>query len=259
VAKYTIELRSILDLETQFPPNEDALALKNILANYPLENENFLDLSRKDGKTRREVLNDKILNHYYFSEIGFETIPRFLFALKRRLDEKMTLYNQRYKSIDLDINPINNVDMTESFTHTITGSGSIDTNNTDTNTGTIKNDGSGTSSSTNDNLNVGSDTPPTELLEADILANKFASTTAHDKNTASGESTSTNTQTLNTTNHLIGDINTTDNKSETYERKEFGSSKGYTFAQNIDQWRNIMLNIEEEIINELSDLFMNVW
>jgi hypothetical protein len=243
MSKYTTELRYIVENEKIFPPSDADLALSNILKNYPLENENFLDVTRKDTKTRREVLNEKIINHFYFREIGFETVPRFLFALQRRLNEIMTIYNQRYKSIDMDINPINNVDMTESFTHT------IEDNSTTTSSG--DNTNGGTNTVTNENINIGSDTPPTELTEDDIKANKYASNATHSKDT--------NITTLGTNNHSEGEIGTKGTKTETYERKETGSSKGYTFAQNIQQWRDIMLNIETEIINELNDLFMNIW
>jgi hypothetical protein len=243
MSKYTTELRYIIDNENAFPPLADSLSLKNILSNYPLENESFIDPTRKDNKTRREVLNEKIIDRYFFSEIGFETVPRFLFHLKRRLNEKMPLYNQRYKSIDMDINPIDNVNMTETFTHTVEDTGKT------TSTGT----GNTTATNTNnvDGFNVESDTPPTELSEDDIKANKYASRTSHSKDTNSNSQSGTSSSN--------GEVNSTGNKTETYERKEFGSSKGYTFAQNIEQWRNIMINIEEEILNDLQDLFMNCW
>lgn len=243
MSKYTVELRYIIDNEKFYIPSETDLALTNILKNYPLENENLIDPLRKDNKSRREVLNEKILSHYYFREIGFETVPRFLYALQRRMNNIMTKYNQRFKSIDLDINPIDNVNMTETFTHEITGNGTTTANGTSVN--------SGTNTNTNENFSVGSDTPPTELTEDDIKANKFASNTNHSKSSSS--------ETLGTQNNSNSTLNSTDTKTETYTRKEFGSSKGYTFAQNIQQWRDIMLNIENEIIKDLEDLFMNVW
>jgi hypothetical protein len=147
----------------------------------------------------------------------------------------MPLYNQRYKSIDLEVNPIDNVNMTETFTHTIEGNGKTTTSGTSSSSGSY------------DNLDVNSDTPPTELNETDILNNKYASSTTHAKNTSNGSQNSS------------GYINSTGNKTETYERKEFGSSKGYTFAQNIQQWRDIMLNIDMEIIKELETLFISLW
>jgi hypothetical protein len=64
---------------------------------------------------------------------------------------------------------------------------------------------------------------------------------------------------MNTQNKDVGSVNTKDDKKETYERKEFGSSKGYTFAQNIQQWRDIMINVDMEIVKELEPLFINLW
>lgn len=235
MSKYTTELQYIIAMEKINPPSETQLSLTKVLNSYPLENEGFIDPTRKDNKTRREVLNEKIIKHYFFSEIGQETVPRFLYVLDRKLNEIMPLYNQRYKSIDLEINPIDNVNMTETFTHSIEGNGSTTSSGSSTNNDVL------------DSLGVESDTPPTELTETDILSNKFASRTNHNKNTSTGSQNSN------------GHINSTDNKTETYTRKEFGSSKGYTFAQNIEQWRNIMINIDKEIVEELQDLFINLW
>jgi hypothetical protein len=240
MSKYTTELRYFLDNEKMFPPSESDLALTNILKNYPIENENFLDPTRKDSKTRREALNEKIINHYYFREIGFETVPRFLFALQRRLNEIMVLYNQKYQSIDLNLSYIDNVNMTETFSHT------IDDTSTTTSSGDSSNGGSNTT--TNENLNVENDTPATELTDADIKGNKFATRTNHVNDTS--------TVTLGTNSHSEGTIGLTGKKTETYTRTEKGSSKGFTFAQNVSQWRDIMINVETEIINELNDLFM---
>jgi hypothetical protein len=243
MSKYTQELRYIYENEKKLPPPTGSLSLINILSNYPLENETFVDPTRKDSKNRRDTLNEKIINHYYFCEIGFETRQRFLFALQRKLNEIMPLYNQRYKSIDMEINPIDNVNMTETFEH------SVDDTSTTTSNGDTTNGGSNSVSS--DNLNVESDTPSTELSEADIKANKYASRTSYSKDT--------NTTNLGSTSHSEGTIGLTGNKTETFTRKEFGSSKGYTFAQNIEQWRNIMLNIDMEIVDELKGLFINLW
>jgi hypothetical protein len=243
LSKYTVELRYIIDNEKLFPPKSDSLSLTTVLENYPLENESFVDPTRKDKKTRRQVLNENILSHFYFREIGFETVPMFLFYLKNKLNELMPLYNQKYKSIDMDINPIDNVNMTETFSHTIEGNG------TSTSNGKSSNSGSNTNSI--ESLNVESDTPPSQLSETDIKNNAYASRTEHNKNS--------NIETLGTEQNTEGSVISKDNRTETYTRKEFGSSKGYTFAQNIQQWRDIMLNIDLEIVEELNSLFMNLY
>ncbi|MDF2606588.1 MAG: hypothetical protein K0S34_778 [Bacillales bacterium] len=244
MSKYTTELRYIFENEKLFPPIEGSLSLTNILQKYPLENETFIDPKRKDSKTRREVLNDKIVEHYYFREIGFETVPRFLFCLQRKLNEIMPLYNQMYESVDLPINPLENTDMTETFEHT------IDDNSTTTSTGDSTSGGENTT--TIENLNVESDTPATELTETDIKSNLYASKTNFDKNT--------NVIALGATGHSEGEMSLVGTKTETYTRTEKGSSKGGgTFSQNLEQWRNVMINVDMMIIDELKDLFMNVW
>lgn len=86
MSKYTTELRYII--EGGFD-----LGLKD----YPIFSEEY-----------RKQLNHKILNHYYFHEIGFETAQRFKFYLNTRMNEIMVYYNQLLKSELIKINPLLN-------------------------------------------------------------------------------------------------------------------------------------------------------
>jgi hypothetical protein len=253
VSKYTTELRYIVENEKLFPPSVGQLSLTNILKEYPLLSGD--KINPLNNKIRRDELNEKIINHYYFREIGYETVPMFLFNLQKKLNEIMPLYNQMYESIDLEINPIDNVNMTETFEHTISGNGTTTSTGTNRNTGTntTSTDGTGTG----EFITVESDTPQTGITETDIKANTYASKTNHGNNSSTSSSDTTNT--LNLTDTMDGEVNVTDSKTESFTRREFGSSKGYTFAQNIEQWRNIMINVDMQIIDELNDLFMNIW
>lgn len=56
------------------------------------------------------ALETKIINHYYFREIGAETAAQFKFMLARTLNEIMPYYNQLYKTADLNFNPFYDVD-----------------------------------------------------------------------------------------------------------------------------------------------------
>jgi hypothetical protein len=84
LSKYTVELRTLID--SGFP-----IALND----YEIFDESY-----------RERLNQKILDHYLFYEIGFETGERFNHELKRKMNEIMPLYNQMYESELLEINPL---------------------------------------------------------------------------------------------------------------------------------------------------------
>lgn len=88
MSKYTTELRYLIE-------NDFDIGLKN----YPIFDENY-----------RELLNQKIINHYYFREIAMETAELFKRYLNTTMNEIMPYYNQLYKSELLEFNPFYNVD-----------------------------------------------------------------------------------------------------------------------------------------------------
>lgn len=61
----------------------------------------------------RGELEKKIIEHYYFRQIGFETVGRFKFMLNTRLREIMPRMNQLYKTTLFKYNPIENYNMEE--------------------------------------------------------------------------------------------------------------------------------------------------
>ena len=65
MAHYTITIKTLIDNNFDFKMN-----------NYPIFDENY-----------RTTLNEKILNHYYEDEIGFETASLFRFYLNNKLNE----------------------------------------------------------------------------------------------------------------------------------------------------------------------------
>ena len=61
----------------------------------------------------RPILEEKITRHFYFREIGFETVGRFLYHLETKMNEIMPYYNQLYESTRLEFNPLINYQVTE--------------------------------------------------------------------------------------------------------------------------------------------------
>lgn len=68
------------------------------------------------SEDHRGELEKKIIEHYYFRQIGFETVGRFIFYLNVRLREIMPRYNQLYKTTLYKYNPIENYSMVEEGT-----------------------------------------------------------------------------------------------------------------------------------------------
>lgn len=68
-----------------------------------------------DEKHRGE-LEKKIIEHYYFRQIGFETVGRFVFKLNTRLREIMPNMIKLYATTKYQYNPIENYNMEEEGT-----------------------------------------------------------------------------------------------------------------------------------------------
>lgn len=66
----------------------------------------------------REVLEKKILKHYYVREIGMETVGLWKHYLDMKMNEIMPYYNQLYKSELLEFNPLYDVDVTREHERT---------------------------------------------------------------------------------------------------------------------------------------------
>lgn len=88
--RYFIEHGAVL-----FDPNDK----------YPIWNEEH-----------RAELEKKIIDHYYNSQIGFETFGRFKHEVNVRMREIMPYYVDIWKTTQYEYNPIENYSMKEEFT-----------------------------------------------------------------------------------------------------------------------------------------------
>lgn len=145
--------------------------------------ESGYDLGLKDypifDESYRETLNNKIIQHFYFREIGLETVALFKVFINRAMNEIMPYYNKLYESANLQYNPLEPYTMTESET----ANSSSNTNGT-----------SGASS-----RNIYSDTPQSEIEFDAIVNNKYATNASVDETTATTGSTSNGESTVNKT------------------------------------------------------------
>lgn len=209
----------------------------------------------------RNVLCRKILRHYYTREIGAESVGLWKLWLNTRLNEIMPYYNKLYKSELFEFNPMYDVDYTRER------KGKSDEVKTEqgesSNTGNVLRTGFGTGSGETTNSGTQydyySDTPQGgvgNLEDLTYLTNAR-------KNTDSGTNVSNNeysdhgeTESAMTgATSLNSTINNTDEYLETVKGKQGGSS----YAKMLEEYRATFMNIDVRIINELSDLFMNLW
>lgn len=231
MSKYTTELRWVIENGYDLQLNE-----------YPIFDENY-----------RQKLNQKIINHYYFREIGFETVGLFRFYLKQTLNEIMPYYNQLYESALLEIDPLNTINFTETLTRTKIGNG---TKNFNEDTAVNSNGNSNSNSTKNTNFkDVESDTPQGMLSIGNIDGELYASYARISKNEDTTNSTAHQETTDTQKRKNDEKINREDN--ENYTRTEKGNRESQ--SELLMKYRETFLNIDMQVINELNDLFMGLY
>lgn len=228
MAKYTITIKTLIDNNFDFKMN-----------NYPIFDENY-----------RETLNNNILNHYYENEIGFETAPLFRFYLNQKLNEIMPYYNELYKAqkklIDENL-LLNNVNLTETLKGHNTKQ---DTNNTTTTTSSTS---QSTNNGTSNNKNLFQDTPQGQISSIEIDNQTWATNLTLDNNTTNN--------TINDSSSGNGTSNNTlnSNESNDYIKTIIGNNGNKFNIDILKDIQNNLMNIDLMVINELNDLFMQIF
>ena len=172
------------------------------------------------GLWSKDRLASKIVDHYYMREIGLETPALFKHYAKVYMQEIMERKLPLIYSSSIKYDPLINVDYTETYNRDIAS------------TGNSTNNASG--------LSVSSDTPQGQIKKSAILAGAYASATG-------ASETESNSQDNNQTN-------------ENYTKRIKGNSGVSATAQKmIEQYRENIIAIDEEIIEELNKLFMGLY
>ena len=232
MAKYTIELRRICDI---YGRDEVESWFKNYdINNYLTPTQ--IEQIQKFNVWSKDRLATKIVDHYYMREIGFETPFLFKHYAKIKMQEIMERYLPKIYSNFLEYDPLSNVDFTEEYTREIVGTG--------------KNEGNSNSNSSNNasGLNVNSDTPQGQISKQAILNGSYASNT-----NASETESSINDNTTTSSNSESNTI-------EKFTRHEEGDNGVIITNQRlVKEYREIIVAIDEEIINELNKLFMGLY
>ncbi len=232
MASYTMQLRKVIEY---FGREE----VENWFKDYELSH--YLTPTQIEQITKFNVwskdrLAEKIVDNYYMREIGFETPALFKHYEKIEMKKIMERYLPKIYSNFLEYDPLSNVDFTETYTREISG----ETANSGISNSTSQNNSSG--------LNVNSDTPQGQISKQAILGGSYASQTNASETESEIED--------NTTTENQG----TSNTIETFTRHEEGDNGVIITNQRlVKEYREIIVAIDEEIINELNCLFMGIY
>ena len=187
-----------------------------------------------DSEELRQNFIQKFYDEYMFREIGFETVERFKRSLLGKLNLLMPYYEQLYKT-ELESKNINfllNKDLKETFEREINGTSEVNSNATT--------NASGTSAANSNDMMY--DTPNTRIDDI----------TKYPTQGSQGENTASTTSNATSTNNQTGENSQTE-RTTLISKGNIGITSS---AQLLKEWRDVIINIDEMILNDLEDLFL---
>lgn len=256
MARYTVELRDLLvDINVK-------QQIDNALSSYPLYKSKSNNPDVIDLIPTRELLNKKLLNHYKYREIGFESPGRFIDELEITMNEIMPYYNQLFASVETMANipsPFDNVDVVETYKETRTGtSSSSDTGKT---TSSAQDTTTTIANVESDSKNVESTTPQGNIsIPANEIENvQYADKITWNKNNSSDNGSSTG----NSSTEAETENTASSERSETVEHEytKTGNQGVNTYAHDMNEFRTSIIDVTMQIIEDkrIKELFMQIF
>ena len=279
MSKYTTEVRYICETEAGLQESAGGNSVETIIANsrekifnfsYPIYDESY-----------RNVLETKILKHFYTREIGLETVGLWKLKLNTKMNEIMPYYNQLYKSALLEFNPLwtdeyqtlhnRKIEGINDGTNESNEISSSSANSTENNSGTITNDETAinstkdketldqtrntegttldTSKTTNDNTSRDkySDTPQGSLtdLEADNYLTNARKITSDGNSATDSTKVDENKENLTGNNEKTSDSSNIKSSNNTVDTTKTNSNSNDSTSMGSSSFNNKFNNIED--------------
>lgn len=230
MSKYTTTLRHIY--ESSEESKNDVI---NTFCDYNISD--YLtpaqaNLIETTGGWSKRKLADKIIQYYYFREIGFETWGLFKHYAKLEMKLLMEYYLPMIYSRCLEYDPLNNNDYTETYLANV---------QTDAES---SGQSSSNTSTENNGKNKYSDTPNVGL--ENVEQGKYLTNLTITESTGSGTGSSASSN------------ESKENINQSYSKNISGRSS-ITPQKMIKQFRENIIAIDNEIINRLNSLFMGIY
>lgn len=209
----------------------------------------------------KPVLETKILKHYYTREIGLETYGLWQLKLDTKLNEIMPYYNKLYQSELLKFNPLEDTAVKTEYNLNVktdsqntantnsnqkaTGNSTQKQEHDNTASSKVKDKYSDTPQSTINNLENDTYLTNARMTDNNTIDNGKTTTESNMTNNADATSTQKGTQNINTINDYISNVT--------------GKRGGESYSDLLLKFRETFLNIDNMILEELSELFMLIY
>lgn len=254
MSKYTTEVRFICENLSGLEESKGYNDVNNIINmarpkifdfEYPLFDSEY-----------KPVLESKIIKHFYTREIGLETYGLWKLKLETKLQEIMPYYNKLYDSELLEFNPL----YTKDYTRTTKASG-VSSQNSASASVSSSTQNETHADKTNDargkvSTDLYSDTPQGQLTHVEDESYLTNARQIKDNDVGHAETAGNVNTSGNVTGNTIGNV--TGNTLDDYIERVIGYD-GVCPSDLLDKFRKTFLNIDMLIINELEELFLQLW
>lgn len=195
-------------------------------------------------------LEQKIVDHFYFRQIGQETPARWLHYFRTRIKEIMPYYKQLANSEEIMgriKDPLESYNLTEEFTRDTTSSGTASSSGTANNNATESHNESGENGSTD----IFSNTPQGEISNLDRHMSEARKVT--------NDASSVGTSSVGSDSEHSESSESSETGKETYTLTRRGNIGVQPLGDEIRKLRDSYINIDMMIIHDLEDLFLKVY
>lgn len=207
---------------------------------YPIYDENH-----------RAELNEKIIRHYALREIGQETAQQFIFYLGVTMAEIMPYFNERYKTLDMEYNPLQSVDMTTDSENGSESQSSSKASSTQDSTSSSSSKSDNASTTTSKSFD--SDVPQTGVV-GDFA--RYASHANESQADSSGTASSSQDSASHATSHSATDYQ---HDASNSKGKSHVSGRSQSAMSLVQEYRNAIINVDMEVVRSLEPCFMQLW
>ena len=202
-----------------------------------------------DNHQDKETFEKLFISHFYFREIGFETPERFKVKLQAKLNLIMPYYRQLAMTEWDKVRSVEQMMTSKNLTETTEHTQSIQGN-------------SETQSNQSSTSNASQNTTSSNESKSSNLADGVSQSSLNDGYLTSSGKTE---QTDNTQSEATGNANQSilgNNEQQLTEKTTFTSNGDIgiqTPAYALTEWRKVIINLNQMIIDECEDLFMKIY
>ena len=254
MSKYTTEVRFICEVNSGLNESVGYSKIEDVITgampkifefDFPIFDESY-----------RGVLERKILRHFYTREICEETVGLWKLRLSTRLNEIMPYYNKLYKSELLDFNPLYTDNLTRTRTTNLNSKRETGNNGEVNTTNNSNSQESGSDTTNNNGSDLYSDTPQGSL--SGVESGTYLTNARKTNDTTTSSSNTSNNSSANGKVVSSGSGSDDFNSTEDYLESVSGYA-GVNASDLLKKYRETFLNIDMMIIDNLEDLFFQLW